>query len=118
MTCLTSQFHKPATSGTVLDERLLLNPNGGAIAVWGPAGLSVAYGHDFLQRGFFEKLWSSPSGTARLGELIEAGYTKLLTEEACCQDTAKTFLLLGDPLTKARVYPDKIYGIYLPTINR
>jgi len=117
MTCLTSQFHKPALSGTVLDERMLLNPNGGAIAVWGPAGLSVAYGHDFLQRGFFEALWSAPSGTAHIGELIEAGYTKLLTEDSCCQDTAKTFLLLGDPLTKARAYPDKIEGIYIPLVH-
>ncbi len=118
MTCLTSQFQKPALSGTVLDERLLLTPNGGAIAVWGPAGLSVAYGHDFLQRGFFEKLWSSPSGTATLGELIEAGYIKLLTEDTCCQDTAKTFLLLGDPLTKARATAEKAYGLYLPTVHR
>lgn len=118
MTCLTGQFHKPALSGTVLDERMLLNPNGGAIAVWGPAGLSVAYGHDFLQRGFFEALWQAPPGTARIGELIEAGYIKLLTEDTCCQDTAKTFLLLGDPLTKARAYPSEINGLYLPTIRR
>jgi hypothetical protein len=118
MTCLTSQFHKPAVSGTVLSERLLLNPTGGAIAVWGPAGLSVAYGHDFLQRGFFEQLWQSPRGTAPLGALIEAGYTKLLLEESCCQDTMKTFLLLGDPLTKSQVSPEEIHGIYLPTIHR
>lgn len=118
MTCLTSQFHKPAVSGTVLDERMLLNPNGGAIAVWGPAGLSVAYGHDFLQRGFFEALWDAPAGTARMGELLEAGYTKLLTEDSCCQDTAKTFLLLGDPLTTVRAYPDKIEGIYIPVVHK
>lgn len=118
MTCLTSQFQKPAVSGTVLDERLLLNPNGGAVAVWGPAGLSVAYGHDFLQRGFFEKLWSAPANTLHLGELIETGYTKLLTEDTCCQDTAKTFLLMGDPLTKAQASRDKIYGLYVPTVRR
>jgi hypothetical protein len=118
MTCLTSQFPKPALSGTVLDERLILNPTGGAIAVWGPAGLSVAYGHDFLQRGFFEKLWGAAAGSARLGELIEAGYTKLLTEDTCCHDTAKTFLLLGDPLTKAQATADPVHGLYLPTIKR
>jgi len=118
MTCLTSQFHKPAISGTVLDERLFLNPTGGAVAVWGPAGLSVAYGHDFLQRGFFEALWDAPTGTAPLGELVEAGYTKLLTEDTCCQDTVKTFLLLGDPLTKARATSEKVSGLYLPTIHR
>ncbi len=118
MTCLTSQFHKPAISGTTLDERLLLNPNGGAIAVWGPAGLSVAYGHDLLQRGFHEHLWNAPPLSATIGELLEAGYTKLVTESTCCQDTAKTFLLLGDPLTKARVWPEALTGIYLPLVNR
>lgn len=118
MTCLTGQFPKPATSGTVLDERMFLNPTGGAIAVWGPAGLSVAYGHDFLQRGFFNKLWSSPPESLRVGELLEAGYTELLNESTCCEDTAKTFLLLGDPLTTARIYPNDIYGLYLPIIDR
>ena len=118
MTCLTSQFQKPALSGTTVDERLLLNPTGGAIAVWGPAGLSVAFGHDLLQRGFHEHLWAAPPLSATLGELLEAGYTKLVTESACCQDTAKTFLLLGDPLTKARAWPDALTGIYLPLINR
>lgn len=118
MTCLTSQFQKPAFSGTVLDERLLLNTNGGAVAQWGPAGLSVAYGHDLLQRGFYEALWSAPPLTAKMGALIEAGNVALLTEGACCQDTLKTFLLLGDPLTTVRVYPGAIPELYLPLIRK
>lgn len=118
MTCLTSQFQKPAFSGTVLDERLILNPNGGSVAQWGPAGLSVAYGHDLLQRGFYEALWSAPPLTAKMGALIEAGSTALLTEGACCQDTLKTFLLLGDPLTTVRVYSGAIPELYLPLIRK
>lgn len=118
MTCLTSQFQKPAFSGTVLDERLILNPNGGSVAQWGPAGLSVAYGHDLLQRGFYEALWSAPPLTAKMGALIEAGSIALLTEGACCQDTLKTFLLLGDPLTTVRVYPGAIPELYLPLIRK
>jgi hypothetical protein len=116
MTCLTSQFQKPAASGTVLDERTLLNPTGGAIAVWGPAGLSVVHGHDALQRGFFTALKNAPPMTARLGELLEAGYTELLTNNNCCQDALQTFLLLGDPLTPAQVMP--INTIHLPLVNR
>lgn len=118
MTCLTGQFHKPALSGTVIDERMLLNPRGGAVAVWGSTGLSVAYGHDLLQKGFFEKLWSTPSQTARLGELIEAGYAKLRGEQGCCQDTLKTFTLFGDPLTLVKVRPERVEGLYLPIIAR
>jgi hypothetical protein len=118
MTCLTSQFQKPAFSGTVIDERLFLNPNGGAVAVWGPAGLSVAYGHDILQRGFYKALWNAPPFTAKIGALIEAGNVELLTQSACCQDTLKTFLLLGDPLTTVRVYPSAIPQLYLPLVQR
>ncbi|MBX3014750.1 MAG: hypothetical protein KF832_24735 [Caldilineaceae bacterium] len=118
MTCLTSQFQKPAFSGTVLDERMLLNPTGGAVAVWGPSGLSVAYGHDLLQRGFYSALWAAPPLTAKMGELIEAGNIALLTQGACCQDTLKTFLLLGDPLTTVRVYNAPLAEFYLPVIRR
>ena len=118
MTCLTSQFQKPAFSGTVVDERLLLNPNGGSVAVWGPSGLSVAYGHDLLQRGFYKALWNAPPLTAKMGALIEAGNLELLTQGACCQDTLKTFLLLGDPLTTVQVYPGAIPELYLPLVRR
>ncbi len=118
MTCLTSQFQKPAFSGTVIDERLFLNPNGGAVAVWGPSGLSVAYGHDILQRGFYKALWNAPPFTAKIGALIEAGNVELLTQSACCQDTLKTFLLLGDPLTTVQVYPSAIPQLYLPLVQR
>jgi hypothetical protein len=115
MTCMTAQFQKPANSGTTLDERLFLAANGAA-AVWGSAGLSVVHGHDALQRGFFEKLWSSPPMTTPLGELITAGYTELLTESGCCEDAAQTFLLLGDPLTPARVQPLSV--VHLPVVQQ
>lgn len=118
MTCLTAQFHKPAFSGTVLDERMLLNANGGSVATWGPAGLSVAYGHDLLQRGFYNALWTAPPFTAKIGALIEAGNTELITQGTCCQDTLKTFLLLGDPLMTVRAYPNEIPQIYLPFVQR
>jgi hypothetical protein len=102
MTCLTAAFHTPAYSGTTIDERLLLAP-GGAVAVWGPTGLGVAHGHDALQHGFQTSLWSAPPMTARLGALTAAGYLELFTAGDCCQDTLRTFALLGDPLTPARV---------------
>ncbi len=115
MTCMTAQFHKPADSGTTLDERLFVTGNG-AIAVWGSSGLSVVYGHDALQRGFLQTLYQTPAMTARLGELIEAGYIELLTHNVCCQDAAQTFLLLGDPLTPARVQPHA--NIRLPVVQK
>jgi hypothetical protein len=115
MTCLTAQFHKPADSGTTLDERFLLAPNG-AVAVWGPAGLSVVHGHDALQRGFFQTLWRAEPGSLRLGELVAGGYFELLTNSLCCQDVLRTYVLLGDPLTPARIQPLEV--AHLPLVNR
>lgn len=116
MTCLTSAFQTPALSGTTIDERWLLVPNGGAVAVWGPTGNGVAYGHDALQQGFYEKLWNGPSMQSTLGELVTAGYLKLHANETCCQEALRTFVLLGDPLTPARVLPAQ--RTYLPITQR
>jgi len=115
MTCYTAQFAKPAANGT-LDEVLFRRSEGGAAAMWGSSGLSVVHGHDQLQKGFMKRLWSAPAGSLRLGELTEAGYTELLTNGGdCCQDALMTFLLLGDPLTPARVAANA--GLYLPNIK-
>lgn len=116
MTCRSSAFHTPAFSGTTIDERLLLNPNGGAAAVWGSTGLGVAYGHSALMRGFFEELAATPPGTARLGNLTHAGYRFVLTQDAAHADAVRTFVLLGDPLMPARVQP--AYGALLPVVMR
>lgn len=116
MTCLTSAFQTPAYSGTTIDERLLLHPRGGAIAVWGPTGLGVAHGHDALQHGFYDALWSAPPQTAPIGMLTLAGYLDLFTNGGCCQDTIRTFALLGDPAMPARVLPAR--RVYLPLVQR
>jgi hypothetical protein len=104
MTCLTGAFQTPAFSGTTIDERMLLAPNA-AVAVWGASGKGVSFGHDSLQRGFYIELWQKRGAGAipALGTLTTAGYKELFTKGTCCQDTIRTFLLLGDPLTPARV---------------
>jgi hypothetical protein len=115
LTCLTSAFQTPAFSGTTIDERLLL-AKGGAVAVWGPTGLGVAHGHDLLAQGFFTALWAAPPQRAQLGALVRSGELELFTHGTCCQDTLRTFVLLGDPLTPARVMPAK--RTYLPVVDR
>ena len=113
MTCLTSQFSHVESVRFTLDEHLVLHPNGGAVAMWGPAGLSVAYGHDALQQGFYAALWrdGAKPGREKLGRLIQSGYANVVLNLACCQDVARTFLLLGDPLTPARVQPLDILNL-------
>ena len=112
MTCYTSQFVKPAVNGTI-DEWLIRARNAGAIAVWGPTGLSVVSGHELLQEGFLEQLQTAPVGSQRLGNLLEAGYTKVLQSGPL--DTLMTFVLMGDPLTQARI-PSR--ELYMPALSR
>ncbi|MCC6456830.1 MAG: hypothetical protein IT328_17880 [Caldilineaceae bacterium] len=117
MTCYTSQFHMAAASHFTIDEHLFLHANGGAIATWGPTGFSIVPAHDILQAGFHEKLWSSPPETARIGELTEAGYTAIAAHGTAYLDVNKTFAIMGDPLTRARITTDAD-ATFMPKLNR
>lgn len=115
MTCLTTQFTQVSATGTTIDERFQRHENAGGIAVWGSTGLTVAFGHDNLMRGFQNQLWRSPKFQARLGALTEAGHLQLFSQNLCCQESSKVFALLGDPLTPARVWAaDQTYIPSLP----
>lgn len=121
LTCLSSAFQWPSYVGMTLDEALLLHEKGGAVAVWGPTGLGVSYGHDKLQQGFFRAFWSpAPDvGVERavpLGALTGAGFRELFTGSACCQETIFTYALLGDPLTPLRLTAGA--RVMLPLVQR
>jgi hypothetical protein len=116
MTCQTSKFANQSNAGTTLDEKFLLDADGGPAAVWGPAGLSVVHGHEWLQKGFFDAL-SASRGSVRIGDLVDAGYLALMIGGAGdTDDVLRTFTLLGDPLTRVRL--DIRSGAYLPFIDR
>ena len=118
MTCLTGAFQTPLYTGTSLDERLLLKPSGGAIAVWGSSGLGVVLGHSALEQGFFRTLWSAPAATngeraVPLGQLTSAGIAELFASAPGFSATAHTFGLLGDPLTPLRIAPARTVALPL-----
>lgn len=120
MTCLSSAFATPAMSGTSVDERLVL-ARGGAIAVWGPAGFGVSYGHNQLHQGFFEALWATPANQATLGTLTLASLRNLTANSNLNTGPLFTYLLLGDPLTHIRLHdqdeaPRRL--LFLPLVKR
>lgn len=115
LTCLTSAFQTPAFDGTTIDERLLLMP-GGAAAVWGSSGLSIAHGHDTLALGFDRALWQTNGQGASLGSLTRAGFLELYSSSSCCNDILRTYILLGDPLTQLHVGGSS--EIFLPLVYR
>mgnify|MGYP001026069641 CR=1 FL=1 len=120
LACLTSAFHLPLFSQTSIDERLMLNPQGGALATWGSSGQGIAHGHEMLQKGFFEAYWKSVEAgkPANLGQLTLAGYQRLFADpkSSCCHDAVRTFVLLGDPLATPRVQLGNT--IYLPIVRK
>ncbi len=66
MNCLNGFFHHVATPS--LAEVLVLEPTGGAIAYWGPTGVSTNLRQKLLAESFYRHLFS-PGGRT-VGEAI------------------------------------------------
>ncbi|MBN1484281.1 MAG: hypothetical protein JXA37_06120, partial [Chloroflexia bacterium] len=91
MTCFTGAFQRPEAT---LDESLLCQAGGGAVAAWGPSGLGISAGHNQLSEGFFQAVFWGEAGT--LGEAALAGKLALAAEGQNL-DLLDTYNLLGDP---------------------
>jgi hypothetical protein len=96
-----------------LDETLLRQPDGGAVAVWGATGLGVATGHGQLAAGFLETV--QPNAASFVGLATLAGKLRLATQQPGYLDLLDTFTLLGDPTTPLRLTTTT--AVYLPLIR-
>ncbi|VAW31031.1 hypothetical protein MNBD_CHLOROFLEXI01-4242, partial [hydrothermal vent metagenome] len=114
MTCLTGSFQQPFWD--TLDEALLRQPTGGAVAVWGSSGLGVGTGHNALANGFLDALMVQ--NELRLGTAVLAGKLSLLINSPANQDLVDTFTLLGDPATLYNVDFWPGLQTYLPITTR
>ena len=114
MTCFTGSFAQPFWDA--LDEALLRQPNGGAVAVWGATGLGVGTGHDALAGGFLQSLIGD--GEVVLGTAVLSGKIDLVTNKPANLDLLDTFTLFGDPAMQYNT--DFWAGIptYLPLVTR
>ncbi len=115
MTCRTSQFVVPTDQGRTIDENYLLVGSGGAIATWGSTGLSAVVGHEVLQEGYLKQLLSKNTPQP-IGVLLRAGYENVILHAVGADDILRTFMLMGDPLTKFRFSPVAA-GLYLPIVD-
>jgi hypothetical protein len=107
MTCFTGSFQVPGFP--TLDEELLRQPGGGAVAVWGATGLGIATGHHWLAEGFLFNTFRGEE--AVLGTATLAGKVNLATANAFL-DLIDTFTLLGDPAMRLV----RSYFLYSPLI--
>ena len=110
ISCFTGFFQHPEYAS--LDEALLLKPDGGVIATWSPTGLAVAYGHRYLQEGFYQALMD---GQRRLGPLTLAGTLQVLSGARTYWFLPQTYVILGDPMLTLRTGPTE-ESTFLPLV--
>ncbi|HFD40397.1 MAG TPA: hypothetical protein ENJ31_11200 [Anaerolineae bacterium] len=114
LTCYTGAFHYPPYAP--LDERLVVEGDGGAVAAWGGTGSGVATGHRYLAQGFFDTVLQA--GGSSLGAATWAGQLRLYNNAPVNRDLIETYVLLGDPATVVQPYFGPVYRRYLPLVNR
>lgn len=95
MTCQTGQFHLAQASfaSECLAEQLMRRAGGGTVASWSSTGWGMASGHDVMQQGFYEAVFSS--GLRQLGPAVAIGTVRAYN--AGYNDLVDTFVLFGDP---------------------
>ena len=89
LTCSINRFELPLYPS--LGQTLLTSPHGGAIAVWGPSGLSVNADACTMGKTLLSTL---AAGSGRLGDAILLALRSL---GAGSQQTTGSYIFLGDP---------------------
>jgi hypothetical protein len=118
LTCYTGAFqHLPYAP---LDERLVLEPNGGAVAAWGSTGEGILLGHRYLAQGFHQAI--ADSDTVTLGAATYSGQAALYNRSiASSLFLLDTYVVLGDPAMPLGPDPAEtadLIQVYLPLLFR
>jgi hypothetical protein len=92
-TCLTGLFTHPTEVS--MAESLLLNPNGGAVAVLAPTSPTLPTDQSILSDALIEAMFQEQ--IARLGDILLYAWRKVPTDSGSAVDVMQTFLLFGDP---------------------
>ena len=93
MTCLDG-YHIIPNEFSSLSEQIVRAADRGAVASWAPTGLGVAYGHDFLNKGFLEAVFVD--GVRELGPATYAGKWRLYNAGVSLEQIEE-YTLFGDP---------------------
>ncbi len=92
MTCTVNRFALPGIPA--LGELLVKSESGGAIAVWGPSGLSTTGGARLLAERFYHA--AAATGSQRLGDLLLRTMAEFKAQGGD-PALARIYDLLGDP---------------------
>jgi uncharacterized repeat protein (TIGR01451 family) len=100
MTCLEGKFTNPYPQSPSVSEAIVRATAGGAVASWGPTGLGVAYGHDQLNRGFLDAVFTR--GIRELGPATLVGKLRLYGAGYSLEQIQE-YTLFGDPALRMHV---------------
>ncbi|MBI5650668.1 MAG: hypothetical protein HZC40_09535 [Chloroflexi bacterium] len=97
LSCYVGFFQHPTNPS--LGELSVRAADKGMIASWSSAGLGLASGQDYLDRGFFEGVMQQ--GITQIGPATVYGKTFLFTTTGgAYRDSLDVFTLFGDPATR------------------
>ena len=117
MTCMEGYYISPYPYSDVreaLGEVITRADGKGAVASWSPTGWGSTDGHDVINRGFFNAVFSQ--GVNTVGQVTQSSLMDLWATGDHL-DLIDTYLLFGDPATKiAMVSPpvEPDYSIFIP----
>lgn len=97
LTCAAGQF--PVPGYDCLSEALVLNPTGGAVAVWAPVGSSFNTSARMLAEEFFNAIFRN--GAATPGDAVREALDQYVRHGTLLQ-MARIYNLLGDPALRLR----------------
>lgn len=110
MTCLEGWYHFNGTT-TGLSEALLKRNGGGAVASYGPTGLQVQAGHNYMLDAFYDAIFVNDVQT--IGQAIMEAKLNLDSGPETYQDLQDTYMLQGDPAMKFNI-PESVTQNFLP----
>ena len=109
MTCMDGYYIYPSSAEqnySSLGESIVASTPNGAIASWSPTGFGVASGHDLLNKGLFEALFTDD--VIQLGPATTLAKLYLAANSSLHNDLLDTYILFGDPATQLNVPPAEV----------
>ena len=97
-TCVINRFETPGYAS--LGERLVLDADGGAIAVWSATGLSLNSPAVRIDRSLFEAVFEQ--GISTLGEAVQQALQDNRRRQDVPAYTPRIYNLLGDAALELR----------------
>jgi uncharacterized repeat protein (TIGR01451 family) len=94
MTCLEGHYIHPYSLWPSLSESLVRAEDKGAVASWAPTGLGVAYGHDYLNKGYYDAVFFQD--VREFGPATYVGKLRLY-QAGISLEQIEEYVVLGDP---------------------